>query len=868
MKRRVLLIRIVLLIFWLLPLRGVGQSMVRGKITNEKGEALGFASVWVSGTQQGTTSNEQGLYELKLKKGTYEISYQYIGYNQQTIFLSLDSQEVKVQDIGLKPSTFQLKEVMINATAEDPAFPIMRHVIARRAVHLHEVREFQCRVYMKGLQRLTAIPKRVMLIKIPETVKPGIVYLSESLSDLSYKQPDRYKERMISSKVSGNNRAFSFNQASALQFSLYENILPSYGLNERGFISPLASNAFFYYKYKLIGESIENGFTIYKIQLLPIRKNDPVFKGYIYIVKDLWRLYECDLMLDKGSNIEFVDTLYIKQTYARQPGGVWAQISQRLIFEFEILGFRGNGYFVSVFSNYKVNSLYPASYYAKENASLAANLPIPQVKKVESLKPGREMKRKLAGKNKQVPDDSSLFAGNYFTREVMSVDRKANKTNDSIWNELRPIPLSEEEVTDYHTKDSIEVIESSRVYKDSIDSIENKADWSDFLLTGYTFSRSYKKQYFSIDPVLAILQYNSVEGFVVNPRLRYTRTLQDRRNYSIVPNFRYGFSSRRFYANLRLQYLYDAFHQSEIELEGGLFVAQYNPHNPVSVEFNTFLTLMEERNYMKLYQKGYIKPQYKTELVNGLTIDANLEYSNRVSLENTNLFKVRDFENRRLTSNLPVNVELPNTYFQPHRALIMDVSLYIVFAQEYATRPNLKINYGTDYPRVNIRYKKGLAVAGSKVDFDLLKMSVDDGWDLKLFGEGSYDIHMGSFLNANRIYFPDFQHFNGNLISIVTASNNSFQLLDYYRYSTMKSFAELHADHHFNGFFFNKIPFFRKLKWQEVLSFNYLKTTASPHYMEGGIGIEHIFKIVRVDYYRSWLNGSYTMQGFRFGFGF
>ena len=78
----------------------------------------------------------------------------------------------------------------------------------------------------------------------------------------------------------------------------------------------------------------------------------------------------------------------------------------------------------------------------------------------------------------------------------------------------------------------------------------------------------------------------------------------------------------------------------------------------------------------------------------------------------------------------------------------------------------------------------------------------------------------------------------------------------------------MHLNHHFNGFLFNKIPLFRKLKWQEVISLNYLATTANPGYMELGVGIEHIFKLFRVDYMQSYLNNGYQMQGIVIGFGF
>ena len=47
----------------------------------------------------------------------------------------------------------------------------------------------------------------------------GIIYMSESVSKYNFKQPNKIKEEMISSLVSGNNQAFSYNQASEMFFN-------------------------------------------------------------------------------------------------------------------------------------------------------------------------------------------------------------------------------------------------------------------------------------------------------------------------------------------------------------------------------------------------------------------------------------------------------------------------------------------------------------------------------------------------------------------------------------------------------------------------------------------------------------------------
>ena len=75
--------------------------------------------------------------------------------------------------------------------------------------------------------RLTDAPNKILGKKLNEdrdSIK-GIIYLSESESDISFKQPDKMKEVMVSSKVSGDSKGFSVNFYSFFTTSFYNSIL-------------------------------------------------------------------------------------------------------------------------------------------------------------------------------------------------------------------------------------------------------------------------------------------------------------------------------------------------------------------------------------------------------------------------------------------------------------------------------------------------------------------------------------------------------------------------------------------------------------------------------------------------------------------
>jgi hypothetical protein len=94
-----------------------------------------------------------------------------------------------------------------------------------------------------------------------------------------------------------------------------------------------------------------------------------------------------------------------------------------------------------------------------------------------------------------------------------------------------------------------------------------------------------------------------------------------------------------------------------------------------------------------------------------------------------------------------------------------------------------------------------------------------------------------------------------------------YRVLPFYARSTTGPWIQAHAEHHFNGFFFNKLPGLRALRWQLVAGGHYLWTEEHGHYGELGIGIEHIFRVFRVEAAVGW-GEEEPRFGVLFGLGF
>ena len=513
---------------------------IKGRITDEDGDGLAFATVHEKYTTNGTTSNADGYFTLTLLHDTATVVFQYVGY--QTIERKLNGTVPGNMVIEMKPELVTLEAVVIQAGHEDPAYQIIRQAIDNRKKHLQETHDYQCQVYIKGMQRLDHVPGKIL--GIPVTVDTGIVYLSESVSELSFQRPDKVKEQVISSKVSGDNRAFSFNQASDMLINFYKNHIYAEGLSERSFVSPVADNAFLFYDYQLLGTTVADDKTLNKIRVIPKRNHDPAFSGEIYIMENSWRIHSVNLLLTKEHQIEFVDSLRVKQVLApvQYPGGeVWTVLTQQFDFQLNAFGFQGYGYFVGVYKDYEVNQ---------------------------------------------------GFQKRYFTSEIVRVEPKSNQKDSSYWNGIRPIPLTIEEVQDYQVKDSLQVVKESKTYLDSVDQRSNRITPVNILLTGKTINNSYRETSWNFPPLIRLLQYNTVEGFVIYLQPRYTQRFEDYRFYRIAPEFRYGFENERFNARLNARYFYNPHKFASVRLSAGRFVEQLNEDSPLEPIDNTIYSLV------------------------------------------------------------------------------------------------------------------------------------------------------------------------------------------------------------------------------------------------------------------------------------
>lgn len=791
---------------------------VSGIITDDKGSPLPYASVFVQGTTHGTTANNEGRYFLHFSKpGTYTLIAQYVGYKRDVRNITIDKTDV-TQNFQLSAVDFTMEEVVVRS-GENPANEIIRRTIEKRPYYAKQLDHFRCEVYTKGIFRLRDYPKKIMGRKLDfgdgDTSKQKIIYLSETISSYAVDKPNNTKIQVRSSKVSGDIDGFGL--AAPQFYSIYNNnVAIGAGLNPRGFISPISDNATNYYRYKYEGAFFEGGKQISKVKVIPKRKYEPLFSGYINIVEDEWRIHSLKLLLTKESQMEYLDTLRLEQIYVPATSDVWVIQSQVIYPTAKIFGVDGYGSFINVYTQFDANPQFPKKF---------------------------------------------------FDNTVLEYTDSSRRKTDEFWDDTRPVKLMEEEIQDYRKKDSLEQLSKNPVYLDSVDRKRNRISLIGALVTGEDFSKEKRRASYHVRSLSELIGFNIVEGLVVNAAVTYTKRLDSsigRRTLRITPNIRYGFTNQHLNAHLSGNYTFGKNYVSSFAFSGGKRIFQFNNASPIGPRNNTFSTLLNEKNIMKIYEAWYFNSTFTKGIGSGLTWSIGIQYQDRFPLDNRTDFSLRDIKNRDFTPNYPYEIISSNII--RHQAFSANFGFSWQPGARYIKLPDQKINIGSKWPSMSLVYTQGISgILGSDVDYSKWKFTLTDIMRFRMAGVFNYRIGTGGFLSSKKVGVIDYNHFNGNIARFATAYLNSFQLLPIYEYSnTSKFYTLVHVEHHFNGFLTNKIPGFRKLNWYLVGGANtfHVKKT---DYLETFIGFENIFKILRLDYYFTFRDGKGGKSGLRIG---
>ena len=175
---------------------------------------------------------------------------------------------------------------------------------------------------------------------------------------------------------------------------------------------------------------------------------------------------------------------------------------------------------------------------------------------------------------------------------------------------------------------------------------------------------------------------------------------------------------------------------------------------------------------------------------------------------------------------------------------------------------------GTNVPIVELQYALGVkGILGSDYNYHKFTLGVSQWFHTNPIGWFSYNVKMGKIFGTLPSLLLEVHPGNE------TFFHNRFAFNTMNRYEFISDqYIQVMLEHHFDGYFFNKIPLLRKLDFRSVVHFkgvwgslssanqeaNQFNTSdvagtipirapQSEPFMEIGVGIENILRIIRID---------------------
>lgn len=794
------------LLFFLCANVSAQTTDVYGRVADELGKPVGFASVWVSELNAGTLTNAQGFYKLSVKPGVYQISFRSPGYVALTQTATLGSNKVI---IDARLSRLACPDVLPNI-----ADSIVHNVIARANSH-EKILHYTGTLYNKVLQRLDRTSSNFLkrdaaheLHFNPE--RTGILNFTEYIANFRTRSKDFNIEEVIAAQNFVYSKdVFNFNGPPEQHIDLCQNIQQLNGFNEHSFISPLADDAHIYYRYQLAGQFTDQDKCIYAIRILPKMRDEHLFYGMIYIVEKDWLLYGADLHLSPAANMELIDSIHIRQQYVPMPDGRWIAQASDLNYKGKFWGFRYSGSFLRVY----------------ESAA---------------------------------PDIATLSRPYH---EVYHSTKPDYQHTKQYWDQNRPVLTTPEERQFFQLTELDAAHRKNRAIKDSLEQ-KSPFRFFPFLLRGYTLHNYNKNTSWTFQSPYNVVFYNTVDGWGYDLHIKYNKVYDSLRSLTVIPDARYGFTDKIFNANIFANFIYNPFKQASVYARVGSDFLDLNNKGTTSLFLNSINTLLLGGNYLKLYQSQFIMAGTDGEVANGIFLNGTIEYANRRSLFNTTMHTFNR-DSVLLTSNNPLDPNAKTPLFPRYRALTIRGSATFTFDQEYMVTPQGKFILPTRYPRLRVNYREGLPWLGSNVKYNTVSVDIfQDHLNIGIAGNTGYFVSGGFFPNTTRLYYPDYNQFRGGQGFFFDSAQGSFHFLNFYTYSTFRPYFEAHVEHNFAGLFLSKVPLFSKLKIQEIVGGSYLTQGMLPDYKEVYFGLKRT--VIRLDYGLAYGRFTKVVQGFRF----
>lgn len=772
-------------------------TRISGRVTDAlTNEPIPFVTVVFQGGNGGTNTDFDGNYNLSSEQPGDSLVFTLIGY--KTVKMRVRSGQTQSINVSLSASKVELQEVVIKA-GENPANVILKNIIRNKDVNdPSRLDSYQYEVYNKLEFDLTNISEK---LKANKLLKP-FAFVWENI-DSSETNSKPFLPFFISETVSdvyyrkspqGKKEIIRASKVSGL-----ENASVTQFLGDMYQRINIYSNFIDLFGKGFISPISDLGLVYYRYYLL-----DSTYIG------NQW-CYKLKFKPRRPQELTFSGDFWVHDT-------TWAvkKISMRIAQDANINWVED----MAVVQEYeRVEDKYwmlgrdmlVLDFAAREEGMSFIGRKSTSYKKIVI--------------NDSIPD--AVFKG----AENIVVNDEALDRSADFWTSARHDSLSARETQIYQMVDTIKSLPAFKTYVELVT----------LFFTGYK-----DVGLIELGPYYTFYSFNPIEGHRFRAGFRTSDDLSTRVQFEGY--LAYGLKDERFKYMGSLKYKLSSKPRQFVGVQYRFDVEQLGQSDNAFQDDNILSSLFRRNPATKLNTSRMQKAWYEIEWFPGL--------SNKITFSHNELLPLGDLDVSYYAND--AKTEVKNDFE------VTQLSLFMRFAyrEKFVSGKVDRISLGSDFPVVQANFTRGFK-GFLNGDFDYYKLSlrVDDRLPLSPFGYTYWVVSAGRTWGrvpyplleihpGNETYFYDYAAFN---------MMNFFEFVsDYY----LSAF----ATHHFDGFFLDKIPLMRKLKWREVAQVKAvwgelqssnlsLQTDNSlfyslnkKPYVEMGLGVENIFRILRVDF--------------------
>ena len=811
----------------LFSLEGQNEIRIKGLVTDSvSGEPLPYVSIIVKGTTTGAATDLDGRFSLTVPSSAsgkmLEVSY--LGYSTKQVPLK-SGQSLSIQ---LAPTGIALNEVVVKPGREryrrrdNPAVAFVKNVIERRDANdprnhdyysydRYQKMVFAMNDYKPKKREDGKTGKFDFLEEFIDTLDVGTTILpiseKEHFETVYYRRDPHSEKRLVKGdKSAGVDEVFSrdgiqqFLNEAFREVDIFRNNIP---LFLQRFVSPLSSLGPTFYKYYLMDTVVVDGQQCMDLGFVPFNSESFGFTGHLYVTLDsTYFVRRVLLNVPKDINLNFVSHMTIDQTFRREPDGTRLITKDDIRVNFK-LSEKSKGMFAQRLIVYSNHSFEP------DTAQLAIfEQPAPSI----TLKEAYTQTDKFWEENR--PQEGR---------------RRNPNTVDKLMAKLRSIPI-------FYVTEKIVTILVSGYVPATKDEANNK---------------------FEFGPMNTTISGNAIEG--ARFRIGGTTTPQFHKRLTLDGFAAYGVRDKKMKYDALVEYSFidrkqyrKEFPMHSIRFEYMYDINKLGQQYMYTSKDNFLLAIRRKRDTRATYLRK-AELTYTREHYNGISYSAVL----RNKREYATPYAVFD----------RINADGSLTSLDHYDMTELELNFRYGYNEKFYQTRNNRIPITFDAWVFNLSHVMGWkGFLGSSYNYQRTDIGLQKRLWFSAFGYTDIILKAGKVWT--KVPYPLLILPNANLsYTIQPEAYTNMNAMEFIN----DEYASWDVTYYMNGLLLNRIPLIKKLKWREVFCFRGLwghlsdknnpakstglfafpegsMTLGKAPYMEASVGIENIFKFLRLDY--------------------